>query len=256
DMTVLISARKNPIGSIADLLNAGLTKATLKRLADADAFRSIGLDRREALWEISACNDHPTGIFSGQTNVEEKVSLPAMKDSEHVVHDYAATSLSLKAHPVSFVREKLEQIHIVPTKQLASLKDGDTVKVAGLVLVRQRPGTAKGVCFITIEDETGNANLVVFENLFDKYRKEILSSRLLMVEGKLQIEGEVIHVIVQHCYNLSKLLLHLTAPQNDNPTLHTLSPANLKSSPPNSSRNKKQPLLIQEEIFSKGRNFK
>jgi len=82
-------------------------------LADADAFRSIGLDRRVALWEISACKDNPTGIFSGQTNVEEKVSLPVIKDSEHVVHDYAATSLSLKAHPVSFVREKLAQPHIV-----------------------------------------------------------------------------------------------------------------------------------------------
>ena len=256
DMTVLISAKKKSIGSVADLLNAGLTKATLKRLADADAFRSIGLDRREALWEISACNDHPTGIFSGQTNVEEKVSLPVMKDSEHVVHDYAATSLSLKAHPVSFVREKLAQLHIVSANQLASLKDGDTVRVAGLVLVRQRPGTAKGVCFITIEDETDNANLVVFEKLFDKYRKEILSSRLLMVEGKLQIEGEVIHVIVQQCYNLSKLLTHLTAFQLDNPPVLTLSHADLKSSPSYSSQIKKQPQSIQEEIFPKGRNFK
>jgi error-prone DNA polymerase len=256
DITVLISARKNLVTSIADLLNAGLTKATLKRLADADAFRSIGLDRREALWEISACNDHPTGIFSGQTNVEEKVLLPLMKDSEHVVHDYAATSLSLKAHPVSFIREKLAQLHIVAANQLASLKDGDTVRVAGLVLVRQRPGTAKGVCFITIEDETGNANLVVFENLFDKYRKEILSSRLLMVEGKLQIEGEVIHVIVQQCSNLSKLLTHLTASQTDNPPVLTLSHADLKSSPSYSSQIKKQPQSIQEEIFPKGRNFK
>jgi len=177
-----------------------------------------------------------------------------MKDAEHVVHDYAATSLSLKAHPVSFVREKLTQLHIVSTDQLASLKDGDTVRVAGLVLVRQRPGTAKGVCFITIEDETGTANLVVFENLFDKYRKEILSSRLLMVEGKLQIEGEVIHIIVQHCYNLSKLLTHLTASQNENPPLFTLSHADRRSSPHYSNQNKKQP--IQEEIFSKGRNFK
>jgi error-prone DNA polymerase len=118
-------------------------------------------------------------------------------------------------------------------------------------LVRQRPGTAKGVCFITIEDETGNANLVVFENLFDKYRKEILSSRLLMVEGKLQIEGEVIHVIVQQCYNLSKLLTHLTASQNDNPPVLTLSHADLKSSPPYSSQNKKQPRQFRKKFFLK-----
>ena len=256
DMKVLTAARKNSIKSIADLLNAGITKATLKRLADADAFRSIGLDRREALWEVSACNDHPAGIFLGQTNVEEKVSLPLMKDSEHVVHDYAATSLSLKAHPVSFVREKLTQLHIVSANELCKFKDGDNVKVAGLVLVRQRPGTAKGVCFITIEDETGNANLVVFENLFEKYRKEILQSKLLMVEGKLQIEGEVIHVIVQQCYDLSKLLTHLTASQNDDPPVLTLSHTDRRSSPPYSSQDKKQPPSIQEEIFPKGRNFK
>src|SRR4030095_15091773 len=98
----------------------------------------------------------------GQTIVEEKVSLPEMTISQHVVQDYAALSLSLKAHPVSFVREKVPQLHIVYCKELSSLNNGDPIKVAGLVLVRQRPGTAKGVCFITIEDETGVANLVVF----------------------------------------------------------------------------------------------
>src|SRR5678816_4075775 len=122
-----------------------------------------------------------------------------MKLSEHVVHDYASTSLSLKGHPVSFVREKLQMLRITSNAELIHLRDGDPIKVAGLVLVRQRPGTAKGICFITIEDETGTANLVVFRNLFENiYRKEILHSKLLMVEGKLQIEGEVIHVIVSH----------------------------------------------------------
>jgi len=209
DINLLIFSRRSLFKSVAELLDKGLSKSTLERLADADAFRSIGLDRRQALWEISACNDHPTGIYSGQTNIEEKVSLPVMRESEHVVHDYAATSLSLKAHPVSFVREKLDQLHIVPTKQLSSLKDGDHVKVAGLVLVKQRPGTAKGVCFMTIEDETGCANVVFFENLFEKFRKEIVQSKLIMVEGKLQIAGEVIHVIATCCYNFSKLLRNL-----------------------------------------------
>jgi error-prone DNA polymerase len=99
------------------------------------------------------------------------------------------------------------------------------VEVAGLVLVRQRPGTAKGVCFMTIEDETGVANLVVFQNLFDLYRKEILQSRLIMVKGKLQKEGEVIHVIVSSCYNLTKLLRHLTPTRNEQLPLLTLSRA-------------------------------
>jgi error-prone DNA polymerase len=129
---------------------------------------------------------------------------------EHVVQDYASLSLSIKAHPVSFLREKLKQLHIVSTADLCCLKNGDDVKVAGLVLVRQRPGTAKGVCFITIEDETGTANLVVFENIIENYRREILQSKLMMVEGKLQVEGEVIHVIVEKCFDLTKMLKKLS----------------------------------------------
>jgi len=260
DINILIAARKQPYISIHELLDAGLSKATLEKLADADAFRSIDLDRRKALWEISACDDKPIGVFTGQKNPEEKISLPEMETSEQVVHDYASTSLSLKAHPVSFVRAKLEQLHIMSTKQLTTIPDGAIVKVAGLVLVRQRPGTAKGVCFITIEDETGVANLVVFQNLFDEYRKAILQSRLLMAEGKLQVEGEVIHVIVQQCYDLSKLLRHLTSTKNENLPLLTLSRADEKSpvvpSYPGADRKINAPEKNQQEIFPKGRNFK
>ncbi len=136
----------------------------LENLADADAFRSIGLDRRQALWEVSV-KDKPVAIFTRQSlqDPEEKnVKLPTMTLSEHVVRDYAATTLSLKAHPVSFVRESLEKLRVRTAASLSSAKDGDTVKVAGLVLVRQRPGTASGICFITLEDETGTTNLVVF----------------------------------------------------------------------------------------------
>ena len=127
------------------------------------------------------------------------------------------------------VAEKLEQLHIVSTANLNELKNGDPVKVAGLVLVRQRPGTAKGVCFMTIEDEFGHANLVVFENIFTQYRKEILQSRLVMVEGKLQVEGEVIHVIVSSCYNFNRLLKQLTPSQEEQLPLLTLSRADEKS---------------------------
>jgi len=117
------------------------------------------------------------------------------------------------------------------------------------VLVRQRPGTASGVCFITIEDETGFANLVVFQKLFDQYRKPIIQSRLLMVEGKLQREGEVIHVIVRHCYDLSKLLRGLTVGQEDNASLLTLARGDEKSVPAHPGREKK-------EVWHGGRNFK
>ena len=197
--------------SVNELRDIGVPEATLERLADADAFRSIGLDRRHALWEVTT-KDRPVALFKGQLSPDatnENVALPVMGMPEHVVHDYASLSLSIKAHPVSFLREQLQQLHIVSTNELNSLKNGDAVKVAGLVLVRQRPGTAKGVCFITIEDETGCANLVVFENIIEQYRREILHSKLMMVEGKLQVEGEVIHVIVQKCFDLSKMLRRL-----------------------------------------------
>jgi len=221
DMNLLISNRRAFYTSINSLRDIGLPEAALEKLANADAFRSIDFDRRQALWETSA-KDRPFGIFEGQVSAEaidENVSLPTMTASEHVVKDYATTSLSLKAHPVSFVRQKLESLSIIPACQLKIAKNGDVVKVAGLVLVRQRPGTASGICFISIEDETGCANLVVFENLFEKYRKEIIQSQLLMVEGKLQVEGEVIHVIVSCCHNLSRLLSDLNSSQEENPSL-------------------------------------
>ncbi|HZY82617.1 MAG TPA: error-prone DNA polymerase [Cyclobacteriaceae bacterium] len=192
--------------SIMEIREAGLSDAALEKLADADAFRSIDHDRREALWEVAA-KDQLKALYK---NDEEKVKLPGMTLSEHVVHDYATISLSLKAHPVSFVRADLDRFNVTPIDKLKELKDGDRVRVAGLILVRQRPGTASGICFITIEDETSSGNLVVFQKLFDKYRSEIIQSRLLMVEGKLQIEGEVIHVIVERCFNFSGLLKKLT----------------------------------------------
>jgi error-prone DNA polymerase len=182
-----------------------------------------------------------------------------MSLSEHVVQDYGATSLSLKAHPVSFVREKLQMLHVIATKELITGNDGDIIKVAGLVLVRQRPGTAGGVCFITIEDETGVANLVVFRNLFENiYRREILHSKLLMVEGRLQKEGEVIHVIVQHCEDWSKLLRGLTATNNDNLPVLTLSPRDENDGFPFPSENKKTQVrqIAQEELFPAARNFR
>lgn len=259
DIELLILHRKKFFVSIQQLRDIGISKATLETLADADAFRSIGLDRREALWQVSASHDQPTGIFRGQQfnmDDEKKVSLPEMMLSEHVVHDYASTSLSLKAHPVSFVREKLKLLHITSAAELSHLHDGDPIKVAGLVLVRQRPGTAKGICFITIEDETGCANLVVFPNIFQEFRKEVLQSRLLMVEGKLQIEGEVIHVIVNACYDLSKLLHHLSTSKREDIPVLTLSRADQTPSAIYPDQKRKGSKIIQKEIFPKGRNFR
>src|SRR5690606_35422118 len=167
DTEMLIQGRKKSYEQIHFLLDAGVSLTTLERLADADAFRSLGLDRRQAFWEISALADRPQALFKGQisdSQWEKNIKLPVMSTAEHVIHDYHALSLSLKAHPVSFVRSALKQQNILQTVELEKCPDGTLVKVAGLVLVRQRPGTAKGVCFITLEDESGVANTVVFGN--------------------------------------------------------------------------------------------
>lgn len=192
----------------------------LERLADADAFRSMGLDRRQALWEIAAVQDRPIALFQHQTPAsasEGQISLPFMTQSEHVVRDYVSTGLSVKAHPVSFLRAKLDTLHVVPANKLNRVKNGMPVKVCGLITVRQRPGTAKGVLFVTIEDETGFTNLVVWSKIFSRYRREILQSRLLLVEGQIQVEKNVIHVVAKRCHNLNSWLSEL----EDNHTEHT-----------------------------------
>jgi error-prone DNA polymerase len=190
-----------------------------------------------------------------QTVCEMEEQLPQLSLSEHVLLDYGATALSLKAHPISFIREKLMLCSILSANKLNYLDDGAMVKVAGLILVRQRPGTAKGICFITIEDETGVVNLVIFKKLFDKYRKEIQRAKLLMVAGTLQREGEVTHVIVKRCADMSRLLNNLAAEHY--PTL-PLSRADEKVDDVVVSRDKKnkQTPTVQGDIFHSGRNFK
>ncbi len=258
DMNLLIEKRLKPYADINALREAGISEAALEILSDADAFRSIDLDRREALWEVST-KDKPVALFEGQTspNAEDEViSLPGMSMGEHVVRDYASTSLSLKAHPISFVREQLNALRIFPTKELSTGKNGDFVKVAGLVLVRQRPGTAGGVCFMTIEDETGYANLVIFQSLFENFRKEILKSRLIMVTGKLQIEGEVIHVIVKSCHDFSRLLKSLTPKEKDLPQVQTLAFPDETSIPPGLNKRSQVREVAQETVFPQARNFR
>jgi error-prone DNA polymerase len=245
DMRLLLDARQAPFYYVNSLLDAGVSMAALEKLADADAFRSIGFDRRQALWEVSALSDNPVGMFEGQpseSKYEPQLSLPLLTDAAHVVEDYAATGLSLKAHPVSFVRQQLDSLRVTSAGSLSKMKNGDAVKVAGLITVRQRPGTAKGVLFVTIEDESGFANLVVWEKVFEKYRRDIVQARLLMVEGKLQIERGVIHVVANSCFNLSALLRGMMANANVESAVSTLSRADEKNG--------------TEEVFYKGRNFR
>jgi len=236
EMNHMVKHRQSGFTNLTRLRDIGIAQSTLEKLADADAFRSINMDRRTALWQISALHDRPIALFEGKTDNsqhEVQIELPLMPKSEHVVHDYAHTGLSLKAHPVSFIREQLSLMHIASTKIANELVDGATVKVAGLILVRQRPGTASGICFITIEDETGIANLVVYQKLFNTFRKEILGSKLLMVEGKVQREGQVVHIVMQRCYNYNGLLQQLHG-------------AKTRNIPP----------TMGEKAFHEGRNFK
>ncbi len=260
DISLLVSGRLTLYTSITALVDVGVSLAAIERLADADAFRSIGLDRRKALFEVYALRDRPEGIYTGQSAAdlsEQEISLPTMALSEHVVHDYGSTSLSLKAHPVSFVREKLTSLNILTTKRLNECQNGQSVKVAGVVLVRQRPGTAAGVCFITIEDETGFANLVIWASLFETYRKEILRATFLMVEGKLQREGEVTHVIVSKCYDMSKMLKQLGKTEESSRKLQTLSSADNKDGTFRDEwKSGQSKPVYQGEIFGHGRNFK
>jgi len=218
DAAILVSARDSSYRSVRDLwLRSGLSRPALERLAEADAFRSIGLDRRAALWEVRALDPAAAAerlpLFAAAPDdlqKEEPVALPEMPPGEHVVNDYRSLSLSLKAHPVSFLREELRRRSVVEAGRLPQLGSGRRLSVAGLVLVRQRPGTAAGVIFATLEDETGVANIIVWPKIFERYRAIVLGARFLQVTGRLQSEQGVIHVVVEQLKDLSPLLSRLS----------------------------------------------
>ena len=182
---------------------SGARAATMRRLAGADAFGSMGLSRQQALWQARLLRDERLPLFEEEGAGREAVGdgldrLPAVTPLHQVVLDYDATGVSLRAHPVSFARERLRALGALPCAALrdpAATPDGEMVRVAGLVLVRQRPGTASGVTFMTIEDETGIANLVVWLRTYEKFRRAA-ASRMLVAAGRVQRAGEVVHVVV------------------------------------------------------------
>ena len=196
-----------PYTDMADLhRRSGVPIAALERLAEADAFQSIGLDRRAALWAIRGLSDSPLPLFDDAASGEPAVRLPAMALPQEVVEDYRSVGLSLRAHPVSFMRTGLDVQGMIRCGDLRSTRDGRSVTVAGIILIRQRPGSASGVLFITIEDETGIANLIVWPSLFERQRRLILSAGMVACTGKVQREGEVIHVIAEYFADLSPQL--------------------------------------------------
>jgi len=282
----LAGRRGTGFSSVADLRHrAHLSRRALEHLADADAFRSLGLDRRQALWAVKGLHDYPSSRFvpkkagespslavrsrvlrqaqdeghgvwhlpvapkkepnpelvegriggfaasadraetslplfaslAGEAPREPAVVLPPMGLGEHVLQDYRTTGLSLKKHPLALLRDALDDRRIVPNSRLRDISAGTSIRVAGLVLIRQQPGSAKGVIFMTLEDETGIANIIVWRKTFEQFRPIVMGARLVQCEGPVQREGEVIHVVARRLIDLSPLLRRLSDPGASRP---------------------------------------
>ena len=212
----LVTTRGNGYTQIEILKDrAGLKRGSLEKLAKADCFQSLGLNRRQALWEIKGLNNaKPLPLFShlpeSCLRKEPSVKLPNMSLGENVFADYKTLRLSLKAHPMKILRESFTSERIIACDQIKNTEAGRTVRLAGIVLIRQRPSSAKGVIFITLEDETGIANLIVWPHKMERYRQTVVGSYLLGVEGKLQRQETIAHIIVDKLYNFSHKLNYLT----------------------------------------------
>lgn len=213
----LAALRGKGYDSVRDVwLRGAVSVSTIERLADADAFRSLGLDRRDALWAARGLNrvggqeDLPLFSIIADPTREKDYGLPSMLIGEHVVEDYRTIGLSLKTHPAALLREELATLGVTPSERLTEMKNGAKVRVAGLVLVRQRPGTASGVIFMTLQDEGHVANAVVWPKVFEQFRGEVLGSRFCAVDGYVQSESGVIHVIAKRILDFSPLLAKLS----------------------------------------------
>jgi error-prone DNA polymerase len=246
---IVAARQRRPFTSLEDFArDTALPKRALILLADADAFRSIGLDRRAALWAVRRLpDDIPLPLFetaaAREQPDEQAQPLPLMPLSEHVVADYQTIRLSLKGHPMEFLRARFERERIIVCASVSDARDRQYVRCAGVVLVRQRPGSAKGVVFMTLEDETGIANIVVWPKVMERFRKEVMGARLELVEGYIQSSPEkVVHLVAERLFDRSRDLVDLAndalsrkhavpagpaliEPLNDDPRDHLDSPA-------------------------------
>jgi error-prone DNA polymerase len=205
-----------PYSSIEDLWRrAEVAVPCLEVLANADAFGSIGVNRRDALWTIRGLSNETMPLFAAadardqlirSESIEPQVQLVPMTEGREVVEDYLSKGLTLRQHPLAFLRQELEEKRYLSCEDLKLVRDGRRVNIAGLVLVRQKPGSAKGVTFMTIEDETDVANIVIWSALFEKQRSLILSSGMIGCRGHVQKEGGVIHIVAEQFFNLRDML--------------------------------------------------
>jgi error-prone DNA polymerase len=216
------NAKETPYDSVRDVwLRTGLAPRVLERLADADAFGSLGLTRREALWAAKALgrvgdrdDDLPLFTVSASSggpkvNREPDVALPPMPLGEEVINDYRFLRLSLRAHPAEFLRADLDTRRSLRNERLRGLPQNTRVRISGLVTCRQRPGSANGVVFMTIEDETAVANVIVWPRTFERVRPVVLGARYVLVTGSVQEEAGVIHVVAEQLEDLTSLLARL-----------------------------------------------
>lgn len=202
----IVGARGDmPFDCVEDVWRrAGVPRAAIERIAEADGFACLAEDRRQGLWKVRGLGEAPLPLFAAADaresrfspeGLEPAASLRPMTEGREVVEDYRTLQLSLRAHPLSFLREELDTMDIVRCADLGQIRDGRNIEVAGVILVRQRPGSAKGVLFVTIEDETGIANGILWPDRFDIYRRQVMSASMIAMRGRLQKEGEVIHII-------------------------------------------------------------
>jgi len=270
-MAAFVERRGVGYESVRDLwLRSGIDVDDIERLAEADAFRSIGLDRRAALWQVRALDRRAAAetmpLFDRPgvrlRDNEPATTLPAMPPGEHVIHDYRSLGLSLKAHPVSFLRPRLDRSGVTPNERLPSVRNASRVTVCGLVLVRQRPGKGNAI-FLTLEDENGVANIIVWKRDFDRLMPVIMGSKLIRVAGKLQCESGVIHIVANRMDDLTPWLAELSEKAG---AIDTLARADEVKRPGIDHRTKddtrqaraqaESELFIEaEKVMPKGRNF-
>jgi error-prone DNA polymerase len=209
DAIAIVEARKHaPFTSIADFTSrTGLGKAAIKRLADADAFGSLELNRRAALWQAldQPAKSEDLPLFAALEAADSAIpALAQLTPQQEVYADYHTAGLSLRKHPMAFFREQLERMKVTRAADLVRQPHGRSVRVAGLVLMRQRPGTAKGITFVTLEDETGAANLIIHLDTWKKYELPARRASALIVEGRLERKDQVVHILVRRLADLNE----------------------------------------------------
>ena len=253
---------------------AGVPMAMLYQIAAADGFHGLGLSRRDAAWAIKGLRDEALPLFAAADDragllrpeaLEPRVTLAPMTQGREVVEDYRSTGLSLRAHPLAFLRQTLAQQGFAPCRALKETPNGRRLSIAGLVLVRQMPGSAKGVMFITLEDESANANLIVWPTVFEQNRRAILSATMLGCRGWVQSADGVIHLIVESVNDLSPQLktvsglakaFPLSAGRGDDAKHGGSGLDSREPKPPIKPRDMYEPDLLIDTLKVRARNFR